>query len=114
MQNAEIEWFNAVRFSSRRKQSTHSGALRFTSDGNADRNRRKSQMFQGVLAIANLHLCNITTDAHFGTLVSCGEVVSIKKHRVIRIVSNPVAWCHRHFRRFYDKKRKSKIHGVFG
>ena len=63
---------------------------------------------------AALHLCNITTDAHFGTLVSCGEVVSIKKHRVIRIVYNPVAWCHRHFRRFYDKKRKSEIHGVFG
>ena len=39
---------------------------------------RKSQMFQGFLAIANLQLCNITTDGVFGTLVSRGEVVSMK------------------------------------
>ena len=66
-------------------------------------------MFQGVLAIANLHLCNITTDAHFGTLVSCGEVVSMKKHRVIRIFTNPIAGVIGILGGFMRKKEKVKF-----
>lgn len=69
-------------------------------------------MFQGLLAIANLQLCNITTDAVFDTLVSRVEVVSMIKRRVIRICSEVVAWCHSYFRGFYESKRESKIHGI--
>ena len=89
------------------------GAVRGTVAVYLGRQRRpkvpKSQMLQGLSIMANLHLCKFTIGAHFGSLVSCGEVVSMKKHRVIRFFTNPIAGVIGILGGFMSKKEKVKF-----